>query len=64
MKKPPKRHSPIYGYVEDGLKRRLHAVSKRPPAMSVSRIIEECLELSLPQLEESRGIKPKARQVA
>ncbi len=58
MKTKPKRQSPVYGYIDHGLRRRLHVVAKRKPAMSVSRIIEACLERGLPELEASRGIKP------
>ncbi len=59
MKSKLKRHSPIYGYIDPGLRKRLHAVAHGKPAISVSRIIEECLERSLPELEQSRGLKPK-----
>lgn len=56
----PKRESPVSAYIDHQLKKRATRVSQRPQGPSVSRIIEECLVMGLPEIERRVGIMSQA----
>lgn len=58
MIKRPKRENPISAYLDRDLKRRAMRVSRKRNGMSVSRIVEECLIKTLPDIERRFGIEP------
>lgn len=59
MKQKPRRESPIQSYIDHRLRRRVYAAAKTPPKLSVSKIIEECVEKHLPEIEQRKGMNPQ-----
>lgn len=48
----PKMSAVVAGYVDPSLKRRAQRITKRKPRYTMSRIIEECMKIALPEVEK------------
>lgn len=47
----------VSSYVDPQIKKRANRVTKQCPRLTLSRIISDCLEMSLPEIERRVGIK-------
>ena len=54
-KRNPQRDYPVTAYLTPVLKRRATKLASTDPRLSVSKLIEESLEMQLPELERKYG---------
>ena len=52
----------VSAYVDPQIKKRANRVTKKHPRLTLSRIISECLEMGLPELERRVGVKRPSRK--
>lgn len=59
----PEMSQHVSAYVDPQLKKRAHRVTKKQPRLTMSRIIGECLEKALPDIEERVGLADHKKAV-